>query len=128
MQDPPPRRGGRRLKPYRLGRLSRMQAITDVALPRFEGSRVVVPAPDSGPGNWAGAPSAVLVDGMFWLTYRVRRPVDSGRGVAVEVARSHDGETFELVTRLYREAFGAESFERPVLMPLPDGGWRLYVS
>lgn len=105
-----------------------MPTITDLALPRFEGSQVVVPAPDSGPGNWAGAPSAVLVNGMFWLTYRVRRPVDSGRGVAVEVARSRDGETFEPVSRVYREAFGAESFERPVLMPLPDGGWRLYVS
>jgi hypothetical protein len=97
-------------------------------VPRFEGSRVVVPAPDTGPGNWAGAASAVLVDGMFWLTYRVRRPLESGRGVAVEVARSHDGESFEPVTRVYREAFGAESFERPVLIPLSSGGWRLYLS
>ena len=105
-----------------------MPTIADLAIPRFEGSQVVVPAPDSGPGNWAGAPSAVLVDGMFWLTYRVRRPVDSGRGVAVEVARSRDGLSFEPVTRVYREAFGAESFERPVLMPLPDGRWRLYLS
>ena len=24
--------------------------------------------------------------------------------------------------------FGADSFERPVLVPLPTGGWRLYVS
>ena len=65
---------------------------------------------------------------MFWLTYRVRRPIDSGRGVAVDVARSRDGESFEPVTRVFRESFGAESFERPVLMPLPDGGWRLYLS
>jgi hypothetical protein len=70
----------------------------------------------------------VLVDGMFWLTYRVRRPIDSGRGVAVEVARSRDGVSFEPVARVYREAFGAESFERPVLMPLPNGRWRLYLS
>ena len=27
-----------------------------------------------------------------------------------------------------REAFGAESFERPVLVPLREGGWRLYLS
>ncbi len=29
---------------------------------------------------------------------------------------------------MQREAFGADSFERPVLVPLPTGGWRLYVS
>src|ERR1700710_161041 len=105
-----------------------MSTLATLAIPRFEGSQVVVPAPESGPGNWAGAPSAVLVDGMFWLTYRVRRPIDSGRGVAGEIARSTDGESFEPVTQVHRETFGAESFERPVLMPLPDGGWRLYLS
>ena len=105
-----------------------MPTTTGPVLPRFEGSRIVVPAPDAGPGNWAGAPSAVLVDGTFWLAYRVRRPLDSGRGVSVEVARSRDGECFELVARVHREEFGAESFERPALMPLSDGRWRLYVS
>ena len=105
-----------------------MPTVADLAVPRFDGSQVVVPAPDTGPGNWAGAPSAVLVDGTFWLTYRVRRPVGVGRGVAVSVARSRDGESFETVTEVYRHAFGAESFERPVLMMLPTGGWRLYLS
>jgi hypothetical protein len=90
--------------------------------------RVVVPAPDAGPGNWAGAASAVLVDGTFWLTYRVRRPLSEGRGVAVVVARSDDGVTFEAVADVHREAFGCESFERPVLVPVPGGGWRLYLS
>ena len=27
-----------------------------------------------------------------------------------------------------RDAFGAESFERPVLVPVPGLGWRLYLS
>lgn len=94
-------------------------------------ARVVVPAPAAGPGNWAGAASAVLVDGDIWLTYRVRRPLTDGRGVSVIVARSTDGErgeTFEQVAEVHREDFGSESFERPVLVPVPGVGWRLYLS
>jgi hypothetical protein len=90
--------------------------------------RVVVPAPGIGAGNWSGAASAVLVDGVFWLTWRVRRPPTEGRGVTVVVARSDDGETFEQVAEVERDAFGAESFERPVLVPVPGLGWRLYLS
>jgi hypothetical protein len=90
--------------------------------------RVVAPAPGAGAGNWAGAASAVLVDGVFWLTWRVRRPLTDGRGVAVVVARSEDGEHFEQVTEVARETFGAESFERPALVPVPGLGWRLYLS
>jgi hypothetical protein len=99
-----------------------------LALPRFEDASVVIPAPGSGPGNWAGAASAVLVDGVYWLTYRVRRPLTEGRGVSVVVARSEDGEHFVTVAELRREQFGAESFERPVLVRRPEGGWRLYLS
>ena len=105
-----------------------MAVRTDLALPRFDQARVVVPAPDSGVGNWAGAASAVLHEGVFWLAYRVRRPLTAGRGVSVVVARSADGVSFEPVCEVQREAFGADSFERPVLLPLPTGGWRLYVS
>ena len=87
-----------------------------------------MPAPAAGAGNWAGAASAVLVDGEFWLAYRVRRPLHAGRGVSVVVARSTDGVLFEPVTEVFRDQFGAESFERPVILRRPDGGWRLYVS
>jgi hypothetical protein len=97
-------------------------------LPSYDDVQVVVPAPGVGPGNWAGAASAVLVDGTFWLTYRVRRPLTEGRGVSVVVARSADGVTFEEVAVVDREAFGCESFERPVLVPVPGVGWRLYLS
>lgn len=97
-------------------------------LPSPEDLEVVVPAPGAGPGNWAGAASAVLVDGVFWLTYRVRRPLEAGRGVSVVVARSSDGVQFSHVAKVGRETFDAESFERPVLVPLPEGGWRLYLS
>ncbi len=99
-----------------------------LALPSFEDATVVVPAPGSEPGNWSGAASAVLVDGIYWLTYRVRRPLREGRGVSVVVARSEDGEHFVTVAEVRRDEFGAESFERPVLVRRPDGGWRLYVS
>ena len=98
-----------------------------LSLPSLEGAQVVVPAPDAGPGNWAGAASAVVVDGVY-LTYRVRRPLAEGRGVAVVVARSPDGVHFETVSEVWRDEFGAESFERPVVVLTPDGGWRLYLS
>jgi hypothetical protein len=99
-----------------------------LALPSFADATVVVPAPGHEPGNWAGAASAVLVDGVYWLTYRVRRPTAEGRGVSVVVARSDDGEHFVTVAEVRREKFGAESFERPVIVPRPGGGWRLYLS
>jgi hypothetical protein len=89
----------------------------------------VVPPPGDGPGHWAGAPCAVLAeDGTFWLAYRLRRPVGSGRGYANVIARSHDGEHFETVAVLDRADFGSDSLERPALVALPDGSWRLYVS
>ena len=87
-----------------------------------------MPAPGAGPGNWSGAASVVLHDGVFWLAYRVRRPLTDGRGVSVVVARSEDGVRFEQVAEVDRDAFGSESFERPALVPLPEGGWRLYLS
>ena len=105
-------------------------AMTTLALPlpALDDPVVVVPAPGEGPGNWAGAASAVLVDGVTWLTYRVRRPLPDGRGIATAVARSEDGVTFEPVCEVFRGQFGAESFERPVVLRRPDGGWRLYLS
>jgi hypothetical protein len=105
-----------------------MVTSTRVPLPSYDGAVVVVPAPGDGPGNWSGAASAVLVDDVFWLTWRERRPLTDGRGVAVIVARSDDGESFTQVAEVRREEFGAESFERPVLVPVPGVGWRLYLS
>ncbi|WP_299058091.1 hypothetical protein [uncultured Nocardioides sp.] len=102
--------------------------VLDLGLPFLDEPRVVVPAPDAGPGNWSGAASAVLVEGVTYLTYRVRRPLTEGRGVAVVVAASVDGISFETVCEVERDEFGAESFERPVVLRRPDGGWRLYLS
>jgi hypothetical protein len=105
-----------------------MTALRLAQLPAYDDVQLVVPAPAAGPGNWSGAASAAVADGVFWLTWRVRRPLTDGRGVAVVVARSDDGIDFTPVAEVTRDAFGAESFERPVLVPLPEGGWRLYLS
>jgi len=106
-----------------------MAASFDLPLPSAENARTLVAPPGNGPGYWAGGPSAVVAeDGTFWLAYRLRRPVGSGRGYANVIARSDDGEQFETVAVLDRAEFGSESLERPALVALPDGGWRLYVS
>ena len=100
------------------------------AVPRPQWSRsvVVVHPPAGGPGAWAGGPSALLVDGVYYLAYRLRRPVGEGRGFANVVARSADGVEFEPVAVVRRDRFHAESLERPALTVTPEGRWRLYIS
>lgn len=97
-------------------------------LPDVDRATTVVTAPGDGPGYWAGAPSAVLADGVWWLAYRLRRPLGLGRGINVTLARSEDGVRFEPVGEVLATSFGAASLERPALVARPDGGWRLYVS
>jgi hypothetical protein len=97
-------------------------------IPRWTDAAVAIEPPGAGPGNWVGAPSAVLVDGVHHLAYRVRAPLGQGRGLAVVVARSADGVVFSDVAGVTKHRFGAESLERPALIVTPDGRWRLYVS
>jgi hypothetical protein len=89
---------------------------------------VVIGPPSAEPGAWAGAPSALLVDGVYYLAYRLRRPIDEGRGFVNVVARSADGVDFEQIATVNRDSFDAESLERPALTVTPEGRWRLYVS
>jgi len=96
--------------------------------PQPEQSVVAIAPPGSGAGNWVGAPSAVRHGGEIFLTYRLRRPIGQGRGYAVEIARSRDGEHFDVLQAITKEQMDAESLERPVLVDLPDGRWRLYLS
>lgn len=77
---------------------------------------------------WAGAPSAVRYGAEIFLAYRLRRPPGQGRGYAVVVARSADGENFEPILSIGKEEINTESLERPVLVLTPAGHWRLYVS
>jgi hypothetical protein len=97
-------------------------------VPRLTGGAVAVEPPGEGAGNWAGAPSAVMVDGVVHLAYRVRAPLGQGRGLAVVLARSQDGVRFETVGEVTKDRFGAESLERPALLRTAEGRWRLFVS
>ena len=97
-------------------------------LPRLSASTLVAEPPGDGAGAWAGAPSAVLHDGTFYLAYRLRRPIGAGRGIRNVIAASADGVRFDEVAALERDRFGAVSLERPALVRTPEGRWRVYVS
>ncbi len=93
------------------------------------GVETAVEPPGSGVGFWAGGPSAVHAeDGTFWLAYRLRRPVDQGRGFANVLARSSDGVHFEPVATVTSDEFECASLERPAIVALDGGGFRMYVS
>ncbi len=96
--------------------------------PFWTDAEIVLEPEDPRPGSWAGGPSVQFVDGTWWLAYRLRRPVGEGRGFANAVARSADGVHFTAVVAVGKDAFGAESLERPALVHTPEGTWRLYVS
>jgi hypothetical protein len=100
----------------------------DLFLPEPDRSVLAIAPPGSGPGYWAGAPSAVYAQGRIYLAYRLRRPVGRGRGYAIAVARSDDGVKFEQIRALTKAEFGTDSLERPALVRTPEGRWRLYVS
>jgi hypothetical protein len=91
-------------------------------------SELVISAPGTGDGFWAGAPSAVAAGDDIFLAYRLRRPVSEGRGYVNVVARSSDGLNFYPVCTLFRDDLDCASLERPALVRRPDGGWRIYVS
>jgi hypothetical protein len=97
-------------------------------VPFPESSVVAIAPPGSEPGSWAGAPSAVADDGGIVLAYRLRNPVDQGRGYAVAIARSADGVRFQTIGMITKEMMDTESLERPALVRTSDGRWRLYLS
>lgn len=96
--------------------------------PRPDKSVVAISPPGTGAGNWVGAPSAVRRGDEIFLAYRLRRPIGQGRGYAIVVAQSTDGENFRALLTITKEQMDTESLERPVLVNLPDGRWRLYLS
>jgi hypothetical protein len=100
----------------------------DHMLPDPASSVIAVSPAGSGLGNWAGGPSAVLDGDDVVLAYRLRRPVGQGRGYAVVIARSADGENFLPIQTITSDQMDTESLERPALVLTPDGTWRLYLS
>jgi hypothetical protein len=102
---------------------------SDVLVPRPAEASIAIAPPGSGQGFWAGGPSAVAADDGFYLAYRLRRPIGSGRGYAVAIAHSADGVRFgDPIAVISKEEMDTESLERPELVQLPEGGWRLYLS
>jgi hypothetical protein len=97
-------------------------------LPSLRDAHVVVSPTDRRPGSWAGAPSALHVDGRIYLAYRLRRPIGHGRGYRNVLAVSDDGLEFIELVHVERDQFGAESLERPAIAVTADGRWRMYVS
>ncbi len=95
-----------------------------------EGVTVLEP-PGTGPGHWVGAPS-ILYDaedaGVYYLTYRLRKPRGEGRGYMCVVADSADGISFEPIWEVHKDAFDASSVERAALVKTPQGRYRLYLS
>jgi hypothetical protein len=105
----------------------RLADLKERFVPRYEESARAIGPPGTDEGAWAGAPSALVVDGVTWLAYRPRRP-GAARGYANVLARSDDGVNFETVFELSKERLGAMSLERPALVVTPERRWRLYVS
>jgi len=97
-------------------------------LPRPGRGVMVAEPPGTGPGYWSGAPCAAAGEGEIFLAYRLRRPIAEGRGYAVVVARSVDGERFETLLTIDKAELATESLERPALVRAPEGPWRLYLS
>lgn len=101
-------------------------AASPMAVPDPGNATMVLPAPGTGAGAWAGSPSAVRVGGEIFLAYRLRT-ADS-RGYAVGVARSADGVRLKPLVTITKDQMETESLERPALAVTPDGSWRLYLS
>jgi hypothetical protein len=108
-------------------RLVAMLMVHDFPLPRGGVDVAAVPAPGAGPGHWAGAPSAALdEDGTLVVAYRVRHGHDGHDEIVL--ARSVEGEMLVPVATIDQRRFGAAAVERPALVRLDGGRWRMYVS
>ncbi len=62
------------------------------------------------------------------MAYRVRHPLNGGRGIACRIAVSTDGEAFSPVAEIRKEELASSSIERSALQVSLEGEWRLYCS
>ncbi|RMF89019.1 MAG: hypothetical protein D6736_09150 [Nitrospinota bacterium] len=92
--------------------------------------QTIIEPPGSGPGWWAGAPSAFYDEERerFYLYYRLRKPLELGRGGTCCVAESRDGREFQTIWSAQKEEFASLSIEKATLIKTPEGRYRLYVS
>jgi hypothetical protein len=108
--------------------IDRVVEVARKFLPHLDSAEVAIAAPGKGEGYWNGAPSAVEHDGVIYLAYRTRQPVELGRGQGVIIAKSTDGVHFETIQTIDKQSMDAESLERPTLVRTLEGVWRLYLS
>jgi len=92
-----------------------------------EAGTAVVQPEGEGKGWWVGAPSVYRDGSASYLAFRTRRPQPE-RGGLFQIARSEDGERFEVITSIRKEDLGTSSIERGALLQTDDGTWRLYLS
>ena len=91
---------------------------------------VIRTPPGAGYGYWVGG-HKVGYDadtGTFAIFYRERTPLEHGRGGRCGVALSTDGVEFSEVWSADKAEFASSSIEVGHCIPVPGGGWRLYVS
>lgn len=89
--------------------------------------RVIREPLGTGYGYWAGGHKVFWDGGRFALFYRLRTPLEHGRGGVARVALSDDGESFEDVWQVTKEQLAATSIEVGHCVRHGDL-WRLYIS
>ncbi len=110
--------------------LIRPQHVASIDVPQPfdpEAGTTVFAPPGTGNGWWVGAPSGYWDGSSFYLGFRTRRPQPE-RGGLFQIARSDDGERFEVIASIRKEDLGTSSIERGALLRTDDGRWRLYLS
>lgn len=91
---------------------------------------VVREPPTSGPGCWAGGHKVTwdAASETFVLFYRLRTPIEHGRGAVARVAVGTDGVHFDDVWETTRDELAASSIEVGHCVRHDPSQWRLYVS
>ena len=98
---------------------------------------IALEPPNLDPGSWIGAGKAIFdhQETRFVLTARPRKAEGNVRGFAANIYQSKDGESFELVTSIGKQAvaeisgLAIHSIEGTQLLKDPlSGEWHIYIS
>jgi hypothetical protein len=99
---------------------------------RFDPSAgtVIRTPPGTGYGYWAGGHKVSYdpASGVFALFYRLRKPLEEGRGGWCAVALSSDGVTFDDVWQATADQLDSSSIEVGHCLRHDEDEWRLYIS